>query len=65
MFLNNRRRALGLSGDPANDTIDELRAQLELERGINAELQTEVEVLLRELLQARITLAPSPSAMNH
>ena len=76
MVQDPQRRALGLSHDPANDTIDDVRRLLELERGLNAKLQSENEILSRDLLQAKAELAergltdafaaaPSPSALRN
>jgi hypothetical protein len=76
MVQDPRRRALGLAYDPANDTIDDVRRLLELERQLNAKLQRENEILLRDLLQAKAELAerglndafaaaPSPSALRN
>jgi hypothetical protein len=76
-IIDNRRRAAGLAGtDPASDTCVELQKLLDLERAINDQLGVEKEVLLRELMQARVELAerglsdalanaPSPSAMTN
>jgi hypothetical protein len=57
-MIDNRRRAVGLSGsDPSQDTVDEVRKLLALERQISAQLRVEIEVLLQELMQARVMLA--------
>ena len=60
MYL--RRKDQTFAQWAANATIDELREQLDLEREINALLRHEIDVVSRELLRARIELAPSPSA---
>ena len=82
---NARRRQAFLWGRQAalrstNDVVDQLQAQLHAEREQHAfdvaELEKQVAMLLRDLMQARYELArqnmiaafansPSPSAMKH
>jgi hypothetical protein len=62
MFLKNEHNRLAFRFGRANalrstsDLVDQLQAQLAIERACVAELKAEVDALLKELLEARAEL---------